>query len=402
MDNADDAYVDGVGPAQCFACGQLFCGQCKPQLEANVPNCPNCRASLNVSADENVARLLRLLERTPGRHTPHAQFNLGVTYDTGRGVRQDYFEAVKWYRLASDQGDADAQFNLGGKYREGKGVLQDYVEAVKWYRLAADQGNAIAQSNLGMMYEKGEGVSQDYVEAVKWYTLAADQGHAKAQSNLGVMYEKGKGVRQDHVEAVKWYRLAADQGHAIAQTDLGAAYANGAGVPQDFTKAVHLFKLAADQGHADAITNLPILLHQALFPSGTKVKLAGLKATMLNGLCGVVVQHGAPAAGRGGRRAAAPPPPPPALALGKVAVLLDTGREQAFPYENLLLLNPHPLFPPGTKVKLAGLKAAALNGKRGVVVARSGAAAPALGRIAVELEGGGGIKALPYEKLERI
>ena len=24
---------------------------------------------------------------------------------------------------------------------------------------------------------------------------------------------------------------------------------------------------------------------------------------------------------------------------------LDTGREQAFPYENLLLLNPHSLFP---------------------------------------------------------
>jgi hypothetical protein len=85
-----------------------------------------------------------------------------------------------------------------------------------------------------------------------------------------------------------------------------------------------------------------------------------------------------------------------------VAVLLDTGREQAFPYENLLLLNPQHLFPPGTKVKLVGLKAAALNGKRGVVVARSGTAAPAPGRIAVELEGGGGTKAIPYEKLERI
>ena len=81
---------------------------------------------------------------------------------------------------------------------------------------------------------------------------------------------------------------------------------------------------------------------------------------------------------------------------------LDTGREQAFPYENLLLLNPQHLFPPGTKVKLVGLKAAALNGKCGVVVARSGTAAPALGRIAVELGGGVGTKAIPYEKLERI
>ena len=80
-----------------------------------------------------------------------------------------------------------------------------------------------------------------------------------------------------------------------AQSNLGAMYCKGTGVPQDLTKAARLFKLAADQGDADAITTLPIILRQHLFPPGTKVKLAGLKATMLNGLCGVVVQHGAAA-----------------------------------------------------------------------------------------------------------
>ena len=28
----------------------------------------------------------------------YAQYNLGVMYENGRGVRQDYAEAVKWYR----------------------------------------------------------------------------------------------------------------------------------------------------------------------------------------------------------------------------------------------------------------------------------------------------------------
>jgi hypothetical protein len=60
------------------------------------------------------------------------------------------------------------------------------------------------------------------------------------------------------------------------------------------------------------------------------------------------------------------------------------------------------LFPPGTNVKLVGLKAAALNGKPGVVVEGNGAAAPALGRIAVELEDGGGTKAIAHEKLDLI
>ncbi|HFC6390643.1 TPA: tetratricopeptide repeat protein, partial [Neisseria lactamica] len=76
-----------------------------------------------------------------------AQFNLGVMYENGQGVRQDYVQAVQWYRKASEQGDAQAQFNLGVMYAEGQGVRQDYVEAVKWFRQAADQGLAQAQYN---------------------------------------------------------------------------------------------------------------------------------------------------------------------------------------------------------------------------------------------------------------
>jgi uncharacterized protein len=52
-------------------------------------------------------------------------------------------------------------------------VPQDYSEAVKWYRLAADQGDAQAQCNLGLMYAAGHGVPQDYVSAYVWLNLAA-------------------------------------------------------------------------------------------------------------------------------------------------------------------------------------------------------------------------------------
>jgi TPR repeat protein len=150
------------------------------------------------------------------------------------------------------------------------------------------------------MYDKGRGVRHGCVDAFKWYSLAAEQGDADAQCNLEQMYEKGEGVPQDYVEAIKWCKLAAGQGHAGAQYNLGAAHGNGEGVPQDFAKAARLIKLAADQGNATAITTLPIILYQHLFPPGTKVKLlVSRKATMLNGLCGVV-QNGATAAGGGG------------------------------------------------------------------------------------------------------
>ena len=64
-------------------------------------------------------------------------------------MQKDYAEAVRWYRMAAEQGFAKAQYNLGKCCYLGRGVQQDYTEAVKWYKLAADQGNADAQYMLG-------------------------------------------------------------------------------------------------------------------------------------------------------------------------------------------------------------------------------------------------------------
>ena len=69
-------------------------------------------------------------------------------------------------------------------YDEGEGVPQDYQEALKWYRLAAEQGDANAQCSLGVMYYEGQGVQQDYKAAIKLWKLAAEQGHEEAQYNL--------------------------------------------------------------------------------------------------------------------------------------------------------------------------------------------------------------------------
>ena len=113
---------------------------------------------------------------------PLPSTNLGVMYRQGTGVPQDYKTAVKWYRLAAEQGNADAQSNLGTMYDNGQGVPQDYKTAVKWYRLAAEQGYAIAQSNLGMMYDNGQGVPQDYVRAHMWFNIAAISGESENAS----------------------------------------------------------------------------------------------------------------------------------------------------------------------------------------------------------------------------
>jgi hypothetical protein len=105
-------------------------------------------------------------------------------------------------------GHADAQSVLGICYQDGYGVAQDYAEAVKWYRRAAALGDASAQSSLGFCYEYGYGVAQDYAEAIKWYHKAAAQGNVIAQCAIGFRYEYGRGVPQDYRQAHMWYNLA--------------------------------------------------------------------------------------------------------------------------------------------------------------------------------------------------
>jgi TPR repeat protein len=76
-------------------------------------------------------------------------------------------------------------------YSEGLGVPQDYGEALRWFRLAADQGDAAAQINIGYRYQYGEGVPQDHAEALRWFRKAADQGYAAAKDEIERMRNQG-------------------------------------------------------------------------------------------------------------------------------------------------------------------------------------------------------------------
>jgi LysM repeat protein len=106
-----------------------------------------------------------------------AQFNLGMLYEHGKGVKKDHPIAVKWYLLAAKAGLAEAQFALGYLLEKGTAsgtVLDtpDFVDALHWYSRSANQGLGPAQQNLAELYMKGQGATQDLVQAYKWFTLA--------------------------------------------------------------------------------------------------------------------------------------------------------------------------------------------------------------------------------------
>ena len=71
-------------------------------------------------------------------------------YENGLAAYQrgDYATALHFWRPLAERGVAQAQNNLGLMYANGQGVPQDDAEAVKWFRLAAEQGDVYTQHKL--------------------------------------------------------------------------------------------------------------------------------------------------------------------------------------------------------------------------------------------------------------
>ncbi len=70
-----------------------------------------------------------------------AGFTLGLTAPAWAGwdeataayQRGDYATAVREWRPLAEQGNASAQYNLGLMYDKGQGVPQDYAEIIRFY-----------------------------------------------------------------------------------------------------------------------------------------------------------------------------------------------------------------------------------------------------------------------------
>lgn len=149
----------------------------------------------------------------------------------------NFAKAAEIYQALADQGEAKAQYNLGLMYFNGDGVKQDYNEAIRYYTLSSDQGFSEAQYALAVIYFTGRFAKPDYEESFRLYRLAAEQGHLKSQLNLGTLYLKGEVVEQNYDEALKWLNMAAEKGYGEAQFMLANMYLHGDGVPEDISHA---------------------------------------------------------------------------------------------------------------------------------------------------------------------
>jgi hypothetical protein len=179
-----------------------------------------------------------------------AQFDLGVLYAQGLGVRRDLTEASNWYGKSARQGNAEAEFALGQLYSRGWGVPRDEADAIRWFEMA----NSVESDGPPTDWARveGYGMPRDPKQAAYWYQLAADQGHAEAQFNLGRLYSAGQGVKREQEQATRWMSASAIQGYAPAMAGLGSRYASGTGIARDARLAYFWLTLAFLHGDRSA------------------------------------------------------------------------------------------------------------------------------------------------------
>ena len=63
-----------------------------------------------------------------------SSFFVSLGYKFGRHVARDEGEDFRWTKRAAEAGHAQAQFNLGVCYEKGTGVRADPVETARWYK----------------------------------------------------------------------------------------------------------------------------------------------------------------------------------------------------------------------------------------------------------------------------
>lgn len=179
----------------------------------------------------------------------YGQYELGRLYETGKGVPQDYNEAVGWYTRAADLGNIKAMLKLAVVQREGlPGIPPNLQSSTSWLQRAAEMGSVPAALELGRAYQAGIGTAPNAQEAAKWFQQALAGGAVSAEYNLGVLYQNGLGGQPDFVRAVEHFERGANAKDPRAMIALGDLYASGQGLPADKVQAHAWYSLATDNG----------------------------------------------------------------------------------------------------------------------------------------------------------
>jgi TPR repeat protein len=173
------------------------------------------------------------------------------------GVQKDTDEAIRWLRIAADNGSTWSMYFLAEAYFFGIDVLKNHDLAMALVLKYAEQGGAKSWGSLAYLAHRFEygynGVQPDCRVSIRLLRIGASYGDARCYSKLGDFLYNGVGTEKDDAGALECWRKGAELGHADSQFSLGDAYAAGQLVDKDFGAALYWYLLASEAGVSDRL-----------------------------------------------------------------------------------------------------------------------------------------------------
>jgi TPR repeat protein len=261
---------------------------------------------------------------TEGDASLQANLQLEIAHALADKKSKDYnvAEAVKWYELAADSGQAWAMLSLAFIHYRGDLGQPDPARAFQYFEKAGSGDKPkhfLAAANLAICCQNGIGTNQDPARAAAIFrhfrdedivcylgsigqcpaapvtyeqALALNETWAKkkkdpqAQYLLGDRYLNGWGLARDPEDAAKWFKKAAKAGHAgalysmgaFAEYDFRAALRAGRTVKKSRQTAIEYYQKASDAGSVEGTASLANMLRAG---NGASPDLAKAEALYL-------------------------------------------------------------------------------------------------------------------------
>jgi TPR repeat protein len=183
-----------------------------------------------------------------------AMIKVGESFYYGKGVMQNYHNALTWRQRSADLGDSYSTYISGHMHLYGLGTAKSSDIACQYLRKAIgmkDLGDSVATTVAGLLINFSKN-KREFMKLLKKIILAAETGDVDAQFKLGYLYSQSEFLKDFREEAAPWYVKAAAQGSSVAMYNLGILHAYGNGVSIDTDKAVEFYKQSALAGFKSA------------------------------------------------------------------------------------------------------------------------------------------------------
>ncbi|KAI8888324.1 HCP-like protein [Backusella circina FSU 941] len=171
---------------------------------------------------------------------------------------QNFTKAFEWYKrlekrlgeeldeTGRDKTNERVQSGLGLLYEYGNGVEQDYQKAIAYYKKLTDVHMSIGTHRLALMYYYGKGVPVDYKESFDLFKKAIPSWGCNL--DLPFVYDRinfdGNNSQNNRIYCTMNTRKVEGESYYY----LGVMYNNGEGTPQDKGMAQFYFGEAFKQG----------------------------------------------------------------------------------------------------------------------------------------------------------